>query len=129
MRPSLGLALVVSVLAGVVLAGLAFPLIGGIGLIAKAGADDFLALPGRRPCVLAQSSTILDKDGHVLATLFTENRRQRQAAHVPLVTPAGAHRDRGQPLLRAPRHRREGHVRARWPATPAPAASSRAARR
>ncbi len=81
----LALALVLSVLAGVVLAGLALPLVGGAGLVAKKGADDFLALPStvaRNP--LAQASTVLDKDGHVLARLFTENRVTVTLAQIPL---------------------------------------------
>ena len=81
----LSLALVLSVLAGVVLAGLALPLVGGAGLVAKTGADDFLALPStvaRNP--LAQASTVLDRDGHVLARLFTENRVTVTLAQIPL---------------------------------------------
>ncbi len=38
-------ALVVCVIAGLVLAALAFPVVGGLGLSAKAGADEFLVLP------------------------------------------------------------------------------------
>ena len=41
----IGLALLVSVLAGVLVAGLAAPAVGGLGLVVKAGADDFLSLP------------------------------------------------------------------------------------
>ena len=76
------LALVLSVLAGVVLAGLAFPLVGGIGLIGKSAAEQFT--PEKPPpLVLAQSSSILDKDGHLFATLFTENRVPIKLADVP----------------------------------------------
>ena len=80
----LAVALVVSLLAGVALAGLALPLIGGAGLVAKSGADTFLALPSqvaRDP--LAQASTVLDKNGHVLARLFTENRVTVRLAQIP----------------------------------------------
>ena len=77
------LALVLSVLAGVVLAGLAFPLIGGLGLIGKSAADQFT--PQKPPpLILAESSTILDKDGHLLATLFTENRVPVKLDDIPL---------------------------------------------
>ena len=80
-RVAFGLA--VSLLAGVVLAGLAFPVIGGLGLLGQSAAEDFT--PQKPPpLVLAQSSTILDKDGHVLATLFTENRRPVTLAQVPV---------------------------------------------
>ncbi len=79
------LALVVSVLAGVVLAGLAFPLIGGLGLLGKGAAEDFNVLPEKPPALsLSQRSRILDKNGNVLATLFTENRVQVRLTSVPL---------------------------------------------
>jgi membrane peptidoglycan carboxypeptidase len=81
----LALALVVSLLAGVVLAGLAFPLIGGIALLGKSATDTFNNLPEKPPTVaLSQRSRILDKNGKVLATLFTENRVPIRLAQVPL---------------------------------------------
>ncbi|MCA1722156.1 MAG: penicillin-binding protein, partial [Actinobacteria bacterium] len=81
----LGLALVVSVVMGVLLAGLAFPLVGGAGFVAKAGADDFLALPadleaGPPP----QRSKILAADGSLLATLYLQNRVNVALSQVPL---------------------------------------------
>ena len=76
-------AVVIAVMAGVVLAGLAFPLIGGLGLVGKSAADDLS--PQRPPEVnLSQSSTILDRNGKVIATLFTENRRPIKLGEVPL---------------------------------------------
>ena len=85
MLARLALALVLSVLAGVAVAGLAFPVLGGAGLAAKAGADQFLSLPTTlRRAPLAQASTVLDKDGHVLARLFTENRVVVTLAQIPL---------------------------------------------
>ncbi len=79
------LALAVSVLAGVVLAGLAFPVIGGLGLIGKSAADTFNVLPEKLPALsLSQRSRMLDKNGNVLATLFTENRVQVRLGSVPL---------------------------------------------
>jgi membrane peptidoglycan carboxypeptidase len=84
--PRLALATAVSVLAGVLLAGLLFPLVGGLGLLGKGGADTFLALPATLDTpALAQRSKILDKDGHVLATLFTENRVRVTLDDVPLM--------------------------------------------
>ena len=75
----------VSLLAGVVLAGLAFPLVGGIGLAAKSGADDFLALPAALTVApLAQRSVLLDNQGKVLATLFSENRVPVKLKDVPV---------------------------------------------
>jgi len=65
----------VSMLAGVLLAALALPLVGSAGLTAKAAADDFQALPAdieTRP--LPQRSRILAADGTLVATFYEENR-------------------------------------------------------
>ena len=80
----LALALAVCLMAGVVLAGLAFPVVGGLGLLGKSAANVFNDLPDKPPALsLSQRSKILDKDGRVLATLFTENRVQIKLADVP----------------------------------------------
>ncbi|MCU1588094.1 MAG: glycosyl transferase, family 51 [Frankiales bacterium] len=76
-------ALVLCLLGGVVLAGLTFPLIGGLGLLGQSVAEDF-SPQKPPPLVLATSSTILDRNGGVLATLFTENRRPIKLREVPL---------------------------------------------
>ncbi len=82
----LALALAVSLVAGVVMAGLAFPLIGGLGLLGKGAADTFNKLPAKLPVLsLSQRSKILDRDGNVLATLFTENRVPIKLAQVPVL--------------------------------------------
>ena len=83
----LGLALVVSAVLGLLMAGLAFPVVGGLGLVAKSGADDFLALPadlsaGPPP----QRSKILASDGSLLATLYLQNRVNVNLRQVPLQT-------------------------------------------
>ncbi len=81
----LAAALVLSLLAGVLLAGLAFPIIGGAGLAAKAGADTFLALPANlKTPRLPQRTVILDKNGGVIASLFLENRVPVQLKDVPV---------------------------------------------
>ncbi len=81
----LAAALVLSLLAGVLLAGLAFPVIGGAGLAAQAGADTFLALPADlKTPPLPQRSVILDKNGGVIASLFLENRVPVQLKDVPV---------------------------------------------
>jgi membrane peptidoglycan carboxypeptidase len=73
-------------LAGVLLAGLLFPVVGGLGLLGKSAADTFLALPSTlNPPPLAQRSKILDRDGRVIATLFTENRVRVTLGDVPLL--------------------------------------------
>ncbi|MGB8652774.1 MAG: transglycosylase domain-containing protein [Mycobacteriales bacterium] len=82
----LAMALVLSVLGGVVLAGLAFPLIGGAALVAKSGSDTYLALPSTISTpTLAQRTRILDKDGNVVATLFLEDRVPVRLSAVPLL--------------------------------------------
>ncbi len=83
--PRLALAVVLSVLAGVCVAGLAFPVIGGAGLIAKSGADEFTTLPADlKTPPLSQRSRILDKNGNLLATLFSENRVPVRLQEVPV---------------------------------------------
>ena len=95
------------------------PLVGGVGLTAKASADEFLALP-----------TDLD-DAAARDPQPGPRRRRQRARHVlpgqprrpppavdPHDDPAGRHRDRGQPLLRAPRRRLQGHRCARRSPTP-----------
>jgi membrane peptidoglycan carboxypeptidase len=82
----LALALAVCLVAGVVLAGLAFPVIGGLGLVAKGAADDFNSLPDKLPALsLSQRSRVLDVNGKVIATLFTENRVQVRLDAVPVL--------------------------------------------
>ena len=70
------LVLLCSVLAGLLVAGLTFPLVGGIGLLARGGADSFDQLPAElREDPLPQRSKILAADGSTLAEIyFNENR-------------------------------------------------------
>jgi membrane peptidoglycan carboxypeptidase len=83
----LGLALVVSVVMGMLLAALAFPVVGAVGLSAKSGADDFLALPADLEAgPPAQRSRILASDGSLLATMYSQNRVNVALNIVPLVT-------------------------------------------
>ncbi|WP_189135793.1 transglycosylase domain-containing protein [Wenjunlia tyrosinilytica] len=65
----------ISVLAGVVLAGLALPAVGAMGLGVKNTAQGFDELPGelKRPA-LSQASHILDADGGEIATVFSRDR-------------------------------------------------------
>ncbi len=78
----IALGLVISVLAGVVVAGLALPLVGGLGLVGMGVAEEIR--PEKLPEVtLDQSSKILDKNGRVIATLFSENRVPIRLRQVP----------------------------------------------
>ena len=82
--PQLGKALAICVVAGLLLAALAFPVVGGLGLSAKAGADEFLVLPAELETPpLAQRSRILASDGSVIATLYSQNRVAVPLADVP----------------------------------------------
>ncbi|MFJ4848980.1 MULTISPECIES: transglycosylase domain-containing protein [unclassified Streptomyces] len=66
----------VSVLSGVVLAGIALPAAGALGLSAKGTAAGFDSLPGelKRP-PLSQSTQILDSKGGLIATVYSRDRK------------------------------------------------------
>lgn len=83
----ISLALLASVVTGLVFAGVAFPLVGGVGLTAKAGADEFLVLPAElKQTPLAQRSKILASDGSLLAVLYRENRVLADLRFIPDLT-------------------------------------------
>jgi membrane peptidoglycan carboxypeptidase len=65
----------VSVLAGAVLAGLALPAVGALGLAAKGTAQGFDEIPAmmKRP-PLSQRTTILDAEGNKIADVYYRNR-------------------------------------------------------
>ncbi|WP_434581792.1 transglycosylase domain-containing protein [Carbonactinospora thermoautotrophica] len=65
----------VSVLAGLLLAGLLLPFVGAAGLSARSAAEGFQNIPGDlRQVPLAQRTRILDARGRQIAVLFDENR-------------------------------------------------------
>ncbi|WP_084469393.1 penicillin-binding protein [Jiangella gansuensis] len=65
----------VAALCGVLLAGLALPVVAGLGLTAREGADTFAEMPADlEPGPMAQTSTMVDANGEPLATFFDENR-------------------------------------------------------
>ncbi|MEV6008263.1 transglycosylase domain-containing protein [Streptomyces sp. NPDC051976] len=65
----------VSVLSGVVLAGLALPAVGALGLSAKGTAAGFDDLPGElKTPPLSQASKILDANGGLIATVYSRDR-------------------------------------------------------
>jgi len=71
----LALFVVVSMLAGVLVAGTALPFIGGIGVAARGAFQGYESLPDQLTTPpLPQSSRILDADGHLLATIYEQNR-------------------------------------------------------
>ena len=78
------LVLALCVLGGVCLAGLAFPVVGGLGLVSKSAADQFK--PERPPAlVLPQATKVLASDGSLVATFFSENRVAVQLKQIPQV--------------------------------------------
>ncbi len=75
--PNVGVLIVCGVVAGVVFAGVVFPIVAISGLAAKSGAEAFDRLPGNladpRP---PQMSTVYAADGRtVLTTVYDENRK------------------------------------------------------
>ncbi len=79
-------ALGVSALAGLLVAGLALPVVGGLGLAAKSQSDAFLALPAELDTsALASRSTVLAADGSVIAEFYRINRVTTEFADVPVV--------------------------------------------
>lgn len=67
--------LALSAIAGVLVAGIALPAIGLVGLTAKRGAENFESLPAELIVPpLKQRSRLLAADGTVLATFYSQNR-------------------------------------------------------
>ncbi|MDP9399037.1 MAG: penicillin-binding protein [Actinomycetota bacterium] len=65
----------ISALAGVLVAGLALPLAGGAGLVARGSVESFDSLPATFTAPpLAQNSRVLAADGSVVATFYDQNR-------------------------------------------------------
>ncbi|MFD7902512.1 transglycosylase domain-containing protein [Kitasatospora sp. NPDC059747] len=65
----------VSGIAGVVVAGIALPAVGAVGLGAQSAADDFQNLPDDfKTPPLSQASTIYDAQGGVIATVYDRDR-------------------------------------------------------
>ncbi|WP_327354479.1 transglycosylase domain-containing protein [Streptomyces sp. NBC_01304] len=65
----------VSVLSGAVLAGIALPAAGALGLAAKGSVEGFDEIPDQlQQPPLSQRSTILDADGGEIATVFSRDR-------------------------------------------------------
>ena len=72
--------LALSVVAGVLVAGIALPAIGVVGLTAKRGAENFQSLPAELTVPpLKQRSRLLAADGTVIARFYSQNR-----VYVPL---------------------------------------------
>ncbi|MBI1378837.1 MAG: hypothetical protein GC157_15360 [Frankiales bacterium] len=71
----IALFVVVSMVAGVVIAGTALPFVGGAGVAARTAFEDFQALPDQLTTPpLPQRSIILAADGTTIATIYEQNR-------------------------------------------------------
>jgi len=81
---------VVSVLSGVLVAGLALPVLGSAGIVARKSADGFEDLPAELEIPpLAERSRILASDGSLIANFYNENRVSVPLTHVsPLMRQA-----------------------------------------
>lgn len=78
--------LLAAALAGLLVAGLLLPLVGGLGLAAKGSADSFQDLPSELQVPpLAQASRILAVDGSTMASFYYENRINVSLRQVPKV--------------------------------------------
>jgi membrane peptidoglycan carboxypeptidase len=78
--------LVAALAAGVLVAGLLLPVVGGVGLVAKRNADSFENLPSELSVPpLAQGSRILAADGSLLATFYSEDRQVVPLSAIPVV--------------------------------------------
>ncbi|MDP9416273.1 MAG: penicillin-binding protein [Actinomycetota bacterium] len=73
----------VSALSGLLVAGLALPVVGVVGLAARSGAESFEELPRDLEVPpLPQRSQILDADGKTLASFYYENRTNVPLRHI-----------------------------------------------
>src|SRR3954447_3136043 len=82
----LGILGVISVVAGLLLAGMLLPIVGGVGLIARTGANDFENLPSELDIgAPPQVSRILAADGSTLATFYFQDRITVPLSQVPEV--------------------------------------------
>jgi membrane peptidoglycan carboxypeptidase len=76
----------ISVVAGLLMAGMLLPIVGGVGLLARSGADDFENYPSElKISPPPQVSRILAADGSTLATFFFQDRVPVSIDEVPQV--------------------------------------------
>jgi membrane peptidoglycan carboxypeptidase len=81
-----GVLAVISVVAGLLLGGMLLPIVGGVGLLARTGANDFERLPSELDIAAPpQVSRILAADGSTLATFYFQNRIVVSLDEVPEV--------------------------------------------
>jgi membrane peptidoglycan carboxypeptidase len=82
----LGILGVISVVAGLLLGGMLLPIVGGVGLLARTGANDFERLPSELDIgAPPQVSRILAADGSTLATFYFQDRIAVSIKQIPQV--------------------------------------------
>ena len=82
----IGLLGVISVVAGLLLGGMLLPIVGGVGLLARTGANDFERLPSELDISAPpQVSRILAADGSTLATFYFQDRIAVSLKQIPAV--------------------------------------------
>jgi membrane peptidoglycan carboxypeptidase len=82
---SLALLVAVSVVAGILMAGMLLPFVGGVGLAARSATNDFANLPTdlkRKP--LPQVSRVVAADGSTIATFYDQDRVSVPLSEIPL---------------------------------------------
>jgi membrane peptidoglycan carboxypeptidase len=82
---SIGVLVAVSIVAGILMAGMLLPFVGGVGLAARSATTSFANLPAdlkRKP--LPQSSTVLAADGTKIATFYDQDRVVVPLSKIPL---------------------------------------------
>src|SRR3954447_15470567 len=85
MRQSISLLLAVSVVAGILMAGMLLPFVGGLGLAARTASNDFTvpAILKRPP--LPQVSKVVTANGKPLATFYDQDRTNVPLSSIPLI--------------------------------------------
>ncbi|HEX3908755.1 MAG TPA: transglycosylase domain-containing protein [Mycobacteriales bacterium] len=81
-----GILLIVSVVAGVLVAGILLPFVGGVGIAARTASNDFQSLPtDLKEAPLPQVSTIRAANGEKIASFYDQDRVVVPLSAVPLV--------------------------------------------
>lgn len=82
----IGVLLIVSVVAGVLVAGILLPFVGGVGIAARTASNDFQNLPtDLKEAPLPQVSTIKAANGETIATFYDQDRVVVPLSKVPMV--------------------------------------------
>jgi membrane peptidoglycan carboxypeptidase len=83
---SLGLLVAVSLVAGILTAGMSLPFVGGVGLGARSATNDFVSLPAiLKAKPLPQLSTIVADDGTTkIATFYSQDRINEPLSAIPM---------------------------------------------